>query len=67
MRYTATQDLADLDLSVENLEQAVALVTPDFHSRRAYMRALIDVLQRRFERTENLPDLERIKQLRAGL
>lgn len=67
MRYTASKDLADLDLAIEKFEQAVALVTPDFHSRRAYIGTLIDVLQTRFERTENLSDLDRIKQLRAQL
>ena len=63
-RYGSRKDLATLNRAIDLLEQAVALLTPKSpHLYQPYMQTLADALQRRFERTENLADLERSKEL----
>jgi tetratricopeptide (TPR) repeat protein len=67
MRYTLTHNQDDVERAVKLLEQAVALLPADFHLRPVYISTLADALQARFERTENLADLERARDLRAKL
>jgi hypothetical protein len=63
-RYGITSDLADLNRSIKYLEQAVALLSPKTkHVQVVYRKMLAEALQERFERTENLADLKRAKQL----
>ncbi len=65
IRYNGHKELEDLNRSVTSLEQALALSDSDASARSAYLSTLADVLETRFERTESLADLERIKELRA--
>ena len=67
MRYQERKCLEDLDHSLAALEQALALSESGASIRSTYLSTLIDVLKTRFERTENLADLERMKELRAQL
>ena len=67
MRYEARKCLEDLDHSIAALEQALALSESGASIRSTYLSTLIGVLNTRFERTENLADLERMKELRAQL
>jgi hypothetical protein len=66
MRYHDTQDIHDLNRSIEKLEQAVALLTPNSqHVRASYLSNLANALYLRFERTENIADLDRAKELKT--
>jgi hypothetical protein len=67
VRYALTHDQDDMNRAVELLEQAVALLPSNFHLRSVYISTLADALQARFERTENLADLECARELRAKL
>ncbi|MBV9231655.1 MAG: hypothetical protein JOZ18_20260 [Chloroflexi bacterium] len=67
VRNALAHDQNVVNRSVKLLEQAVALLPPDFHLRSTYIGTLADALQARFERTENLVDLERARELRAKL
>jgi tetratricopeptide (TPR) repeat protein len=67
MHYVRTNDLKDVNRAVELLEQAVALIPEDFHQQTLYISTLAAALEARFERTENLADLERAKALRAKI
>jgi len=67
MRYVLTHNQNDVNRAVKLLEQAVALLPSDFHLRSVYIGTLAEALEKRFERTENLADLERARELRAKL
>jgi tetratricopeptide (TPR) repeat protein len=67
MRYARTNSLKDVERSIKLLEQAVALIPEDFHLRTLYISTLAEALEERFERTENLADLQRARALRAKL
>jgi tetratricopeptide (TPR) repeat protein len=67
MRYSARRNLDDLQQAIEKMELAVAQLSPDFQLADVYHDALAGALELRFERTEDLADLERAKQLRAKL
>ncbi|MGH2480897.1 MAG: hypothetical protein ACRDHW_14685, partial [Ktedonobacteraceae bacterium] len=67
IRYGERKAPEDLNRSVTSLEQALALSESGATARSAYLSTLADVLQTRFERTENLADLERTQELRAQI
>jgi tetratricopeptide (TPR) repeat protein len=60
--YSQSQDIAVLNRAIDLLEQALAL-KPKEHVRPSYQKVLADALQKRFERTEDMADLERINKL----
>lgn len=60
--YDLSQDAATLNRAIDLLEQALAL-KPKEHVRPSYQKVLADALQMRFERTEDMADLERAKAL----
>jgi len=65
MRYLDTEDLQDLNRSIDLLEQAVAMLSPATqHIKSTYLSNLAEALRLRFERTENIADLERAKELK---
>ncbi len=67
MRYEKSKSLQDLDRSISALEQAAALSDPGANAWTAYLSTLADVLETRFERTENMADLARVKELRGQM
>jgi tetratricopeptide (TPR) repeat protein len=67
IRYARTHNQNDVNRAVKLLEKAVALLPSDFHLRSVYISTLAEALEARFERTENLTDLERARELRAKL
>lgn len=60
--YDQSQDIATLNRAIDLLEQALAL-KPKEQVRPSYQKVLADALQMRFERTENIADLERAQAL----
>jgi len=60
--YHQSEDIATLNRAIDLLEQAIAL-KPKEQIRPSYQRVLADALQMRFERTENMADLERAQAL----
>lgn len=69
MRYQVHEDLADINRSVDLYEQAIALLTINSREnlRESYVAMLVNALEQRFERTENLDDLECVRQLKKKL
>jgi hypothetical protein len=65
--YARTHNQREVNRAVKLLEKAVALLPSNFPARSVYIGTLAEALEARFERTENLADLERARKLRAKL
>lgn len=62
--YKHTNDLADLNHSIELFEQAMAVLSGSSPLQSVCRANLTEALQKRYKRTANITDLKRINQLR---
>jgi hypothetical protein len=64
MRYTLTEDIADLERAIQLLEQALQQPPPDFPDRSDVVKSLGSALLTRYEIIGNPEDRERANALK---